>query len=50
MTVEELYEKRCCENCEEYTYTFEIKTKDGTPVVRLCKKYLLELLKAIIER
>lgn len=50
MIVEELYEKSHCDNCDEYTYAFEIKTKDGTRCLTLCKKCLLELLKAIIER
>lgn len=50
MIVEELYEKSYCDNCEEYTYAFEIKTKDGIRQLTLCKKCLLELLKAIIER
>lgn len=50
MTVEELYEKSCCDNCEDYTYVFEIKTKDGIRQLSLCKKCLLELLKGIIER
>lgn len=50
MIVEELYEKSYCDNCEEYTYAFEIKTKDEIRHLTLCKKCLLELLKAIIER
>ena len=50
MIVEELYEKSYCDNCEEYIYAFEIKTKDGIRHLTLCKKCLLELLKAIIER
>ena len=50
MIVEELYEKSICDNCDEYDYAFDIKTKDGTVHLTLCKKCLLELLKAIIER
>ena len=50
MKVIEQYEKHNCDNCEEYTYTFEIQTKDGVRYLTLCKKCLLELLKGIIER
>ena len=27
MIVEELYEKSICDNCDEYTYAFDIKQK-----------------------
>lgn len=50
MIVEEYYRKNHCDNCEEYTVVFEIKTKDEIVHLRLCKTCLLELLKGIIER
>lgn len=48
MTLNESYEKYPCEECDQYTYVFEIKIGDCT--TRLCKKCLLNLLKLIIER
>lgn len=50
MKVQETNDKYNCDNCCEYTYVFEILTRDGVYNMRLCKKCLLELLKAIIER
>lgn len=50
MKVEECYDKLYCDNCDTYTYVFEIKNKDNEYVLKLCKKCLLQLLKAIIER
>ena len=50
MMVEELYGRAQCDNCGEIELAFEIKTKDGVRQLKLCKKCLLELLKAIIER
>ena len=39
MKVIEQYEKHSCDNCENYTYTFEIQTKDGTRYLTLCKYF-----------
>ena len=51
MKVEELYEKDYCDNCDVYSAdVFKIRTTDDTVIIRLCKKCLLQLLKAIIER
>lgn len=50
MTVEEYYDKGYCDNCDEYTYVFRVNTKNGAVVLTLCKKCLLQLLKAIVER
>ena len=50
MIVEDRGDKHYCDNCEEYTYIFEIKTQNGCCYLRLCKKCLLQLLKAIVER
>lgn len=50
MIVEEHWDKLYCDNCDDYAYCFLIKTKDGITQLGLCKKCLLELLKAIIER
>ena len=48
--VEERYEEHYCDNCDKHDYVFEIKTKEDEVILRLCKKCLLQLLKAIIER
>jgi hypothetical protein len=50
MYVEEYYDKSYCDNCDDYTYVFLVKSKNGSIELRLCKKCLLQLLKAIIER
>lgn len=51
MKVQESDNKRYCDNCGEYTYVFDISTEtDEYPQLTLCKKCLLKLLKAIIER
>ena len=50
MLVQENYDKHHCDNCEDYTYVFEIKLQNEEVVLRLCKKCLLQLLKAIVER
>lgn len=50
MKVEESCDKGHCNNCDSYDYVFDIETKDGSVELTLCKKCLLELLKAIIER
>ena len=50
MKVEEYYEKKCCTNCEKYTYVHNIVLSDGTIVLSLCKECLLKLLKGLIER
>lgn len=43
--------KHSCDECDAYTYVFEIETRDENyPEMRLCKKCLLQLLKLIIER
>ena len=49
--VEESNDKECCSACDKYGYLFEIRIGDNEwPELRLCKKCLLELMKAIIER
>ena len=50
MKIEANYDERDCDECGDYTYTFKVVTSDGVVVLELCKKCLLELLKAIIER
>lgn len=51
MKLEESYDKGTCDECDEYAYVFEITTNgDEYPRLRLCKKCLLKLLKAIVER
>lgn len=51
MKLEESYDKNHCDECGDYGYTFEITLdNDDYPKLRLCKKCLLKLLKAIIER
>lgn len=58
MKVIESDEKRFCDNCNTYGYTWDIYTsKDSEmpedecyPQMSLCKKCLVELFKAILER
>lgn len=51
MKLEESYDKNNCDECDAYEYVFEITTaNDDWPTMRLCKKCLLKLLKAIVER
>ena len=51
MKLEESYDKRCCDECDTYDYVFEITVKDNEfESLKLCKKCLLRLLQAIIER
>lgn len=58
MKVIESEEKRFCDNCYTYDYTWDIYTsKDSAvpeeecyPQMSLCKKCLVELFKAILER
>ena len=51
MKVENLYDKNICDECDEYTETFGIYIKgEEYPVLKLCKKCLLTLLTAIVER
>lgn len=43
--------KYTCDECEDYTYVFQIETRDEDyHQMRLCKRCLLDLLKLIIER
>ena len=53
MKLEEVYDKYECDECGAWDYVFKI-TFEGDeeyPItIRLCKKCLLKLLKAIIER
>ena len=51
MKVEEnLDHKRYCDNCDAVDYVYEIIFDDGIEVMKLCKKCLLKLSNAIIER
>ena len=51
MKVEEyIRSKRECDECGAYDYVFDIKLEDDHITLTLCKKCLLQLLKAIIER
>lgn len=53
ITVKESYDKRNCDDCDTYDYVFEIRTSsddDDWCSLKLCKKCLLQLLKAIVER
>ena len=50
MTCKELYEKHHCNSCDEYTYVFKVTTSNEEYTLYLCKKCVLELLKAIVER
>lgn len=50
MRIEETYDKTTCDECGDYTYAFKVVTSDGVVILELCKKCLLQLLKAIIER
>lgn len=58
MKVIESEEKRFCDNCYTYGYTWDVYTsKDSAvpeeecyPQMSLCKKCLMELFKEILER
>ena len=50
MTVERMSYESSCECCEQYTEVYEIYITPDYPVARLCRKCLMELIKAIIER
>lgn len=50
MKVLDTYDKDGCDNCGAYTYVFDLVDKNDECRLRLCKKCLLELLRAIIER
>lgn len=50
MRVEELYHEGTCDECDSWTTVFEIYLSDGTRQLKLCRKCLMELLKAIVER
>jgi hypothetical protein len=55
MKLEELYDKYECEECGAWEYTYKITIGHDSEdtyetYIRLCKKCLLKLLKAIIER
>lgn len=50
MLVARNYDVRSCDNCEREEELWEVSTKDGIVVMRLCRECLLELLKAIVER
>jgi hypothetical protein len=56
MNLREKYDKHSCEECDEYTYVYEIKigAEDeddyGASTIYLCKKCLLKLFKLILER
>ena len=58
MKVIESDEKRICDNCYIYDYTWDIYTNKGFavpeeecyPQMSLCKKCLVELFKEILER
>ena len=57
MKVIESENKHFCDNCDDYGYTWDIYTSadsamPGTECYRmsLCKKCLMELFKAILER
>ena len=42
--------QRECDQCLTREYLYTVILQDGTVMCRLCKKCLLELLKAIVER
>lgn len=58
MKVIESNEKRSCNNCDTYGYTWDIYTNDDLmfpedetyPSMSLCKSCLMKLFKAILER
>lgn len=51
MKLEETYDKRHCDECDTYDYVFEITVGiNEYESLKLCKKCLLRLLQAIVER
>lgn len=50
MKVEDTYDMHICGECDKWAHTYDLELCQGEYHIRLCKKCLLKLLKAIIER
>jgi hypothetical protein len=48
--VEKLYYGGSCDDCGEWTTVYEIRSRDGYVVMKLCKGCMLDLIKAIMEK
>lgn len=46
----DIYDDCLCDNCDKKKEVFNVRMKDGTIMLRLCKECLMNLLKAIVER